>query len=433
MIFKLLLLTGFILTLHGCSVNLSNSSNNNYDVGQNYISRYLVPNQLPAPATIKSVQLYRKGNTNSPPVIKLGSSEQLVLSFDELSNASGQFRITFTHHDQQWNPSNIPQDWYLAGMNEVIVGGGKKNQLSEPDYFHYSTEFPNDQLSFETSGNFMLHVIDFSSGTRLFSLPFFVTEEAGEMTSWVETKYNAGRRFGALDRPFSEYIYPDFIEFPQFDLSFYFAQNRFWGDIKQSEHFDFSEEDRTQFHLSEDNAFPANFDFIGLNLNNFSVDGSQIIDWFPERNPPEVILRRDILNFSATPSSGWRTSFGNPETGVESRYANIRFRFQDGGDFSSNQGVYLVGDFNQWVLSEDNKLKYNNQTGYWETSELIKEGTYTYKYAIKSGRDGIDDLILSDAVTRSNQEYTSFVYFQDPDYRYQRLLNVQVFRSSASR
>lgn len=425
-LFKLLLVTAFI---HGCSAGIFPSDNG--IPAEDYLSRLLVPNQLPAPETIKSIQLYRKGSTENPPIIELGTSQKLVLAFDELTDLSGQFRITFTHHDQNWNSSNIPQDWYLEGMNELIVGGGTKNQRSTPDYFHYEAEFPSNQLQFKTSGNFMLHVVDFSTGTRLFSLPFFVTENAGEISSWVETKYNAGPRGQAIDRPFSEFIYPDFIDYPQFDLSFYFTQNRFWGDAKRSENYDFSEEDRTQYHLSEENAYPSNFDFIGLRLNEFSVDGRNIIDWFPGRNPPEIILREDILNFTSEPTTGWATTFSGPKTTAEARYASVRFRFQDGGQFSASRGVYLVGDFNQWVLSEENKLSYNENSGYWETSTLIKQGSYTYKYALKDGNDNIDDLSLSDTITRQNQEYTSFVYFQDPEYRYQRLLQVQTFRSGS--
>ncbi len=424
---SLFLIVGFLIS--GCSASISNSVSNQ-NRGERYVSRYLVPNQLPAPQSIKSLQLYRKGSENNPPVIELGSSQKLVLAFDELSDLSGQFRITFTHHDQDWDNSNIPVDWYLEGINEIIIGGGQKNELSDPDFFHYQTEFPNNQLKFKISGNYMLHISDFNSGVKLFSLPFFVTEDVGEINSWVETIYNAGQRYNAIDQPFSEFVYPDFIEFPQFDLSFYFVQNRFWGDQKRSENYDFSEQDRTQFHLSREKAFPANYDFLGLNLNNLSVDGREIVDVQFGQTPPLVVLREDILNFTSDPISSWTSSFGNPKSSTDSRYANVRFRFDDDGQFSENEGVYLVGDFNQWLLSENNKLSYNENSGYWETTSVIKQGTYTYKYATKDGEYGINDLILSDSITRRNQEYASFVYFQDPEYRYQRLLQVQIFRSS---
>lgn len=426
-LFKITWLLSFAFLIGGCSAGLVKPPSNN--IQQQYISRYLVPGQLPAPQSIKSIQLYRKGNENNPPVIRLGSGEKLKLSFDELSSLSGQFRITFTHHDQEWNNSNIPRDWYLDGLSEIILGNGNRNRLSDPVYHHYQTEFPNDQFSFLISGNYMLHVKDFSSGVELFSIPFFVTEQSGELESMVETIYNAGPRNEAVDQPFSTFYYPGFIDFPQVDLSYYFVQNRFWGDAKKADVYDFAEEDNSGFHLSRERAFLANFDFIGLKLNTFSVDGSQIRDWRPDLNPPLLVLREDILNFTSSPVPRWGSNYGNPKTSNSARYANVRFRFDDGGQFSENEGVYLVGDFNQWILSENSKLKYNEETGYWETTSLIKQGNYTYKYATKAGSNQINDVILSDTITRQRQEYTSFVYFQDPDFRYQRLLQVQFFKT----
>ncbi len=426
--FKFIIVLAVSSVFISCGSSVTTSQNGSLQ-GQQFISRSLVPNQLPAPQTIKSIQLHRKSGSQTPPIIQLNSYEKLKLSFDELSDLSGQFRITFTHYNQNWEESNIPPDWYLDGMNEIIVGGGIKNKLSEPTYFRYSTEFPNNQVQFKVSGNYMLHVSDFSSGVRLFSLPFFVTENAGEIASKVETTYNAGGRYNAIDRPFTEYIYPDFIEFPEFDLSFYFVQNRFWGDAKQSQNYDFSEEDRTQFHLSTERAFAANYDFLSLNLQTLGLENYKILDWQPQRKPPLAILREDVLNLSASPTVGQFTTFGSPLSKNDARYVNVRFRFEDGGRFAKDDGVYLVGDFNQWLLSERNKLAYNPDSGYWEAEALVKQGTYTYKYAMKAGSTGIDDLTLSDTITRQQQEYISFVYFQDPVYRHQRLLQVQVFTS----
>lgn len=373
--------------------------------------------------------LHRKGSSNAPPIIKLGSNQQLVLSFDELANLSGQFRITFTHHNQYWENSNLPDDWFIDGINELIIGGGEKNALHEPDYFHYDIEFPNNQINFKISGNYMLHVSDFSSGTELFSLPFFVTEEAGTMTSRVETIYNAGPGGAPIDQPFSVLTNPDFVEFPQFDLTFFFVQNRFWGQTRETDIFDISRKGETGFHLSRHRSYAANFDFNGLRLNNFT-QGGQIIEWLPGLTPPKAVLREDILNFSSDPVPSWNSTFGLPESDRNSRYANVRFRFADGGQFNTSQGVYLVGDFNQWLLSDKHKLEYNPNSGYWETTALIKEGSYTYKYAIKSGRDGVDDLTLSDSITRRTQEYVSLVYFHDPAYRYYRLIQADVFYST---
>ena len=85
-------------------------------------------------------------------------------------------------------------------------------------------------MKFISSGNYLLNVFDYSSNTKLFSIPFFVTEQAGKINSRVETLYNSGNNFSASDQLFSIYEYPEEVEFPQFDLSFRFVTG--FGEVQ---------------------------------------------------------------------------------------------------------------------------------------------------------------------------------------------------------
>tara|TARA_R110002126_G_scaffold19675_4_gene73868 strand:+ start:19225 stop:20517 length:1293 start_codon:yes stop_codon:yes gene_type:complete len=391
----------------------------------------LVPNQLPAPSSFQSIQLYRKSDRNNPPIITLNKNEKLVLEFDELTSLSGQFRLKFEHFDQSWNPSNIPEAWFLDGFNELTLIGGEKNSLSKPNYFHYKTEFPNRQLQFLTSGNYMLHVIDYSSNTKLFSLPFFVTEQAGELTSRAETVYNSGSNFSSIDQLFSIYEYPVEVEFPQFDLSFEFVQNRFWGSSKSTKTFDTTTPKKVRFYTTRKRSFSSSFDFIPLDLTDLNINLAKIEDWQPEFIPPRIILKRDVLNFSASPATRYNSGFGNPETGRNARYAEVNFRFVSGTLNTENSSIYVAGDFNSWRITENSKLSYNRSADLWTTKLLMKEGVYRYKYFQKvTSSESSEVLPINDTITNQNQEYISFVYYRDPIRSYQRLLSTGLFRSN---
>lgn len=383
----------------------------------------LVNNQLPAPDSFKSIQLYRKGNVNTPPIINLNNREKLVLEFDELTSISGQFRITFEHFDQNWNPSNIPEAWYLDGFNELIISGGEKNTLSKPNYFHYKTEFPNEALKFTTSGNYLLNVYDYSSNTKLFSIPFFVTEQAGKITSRVETLFNSGDNFTATDQLFSIYEYPEEVEFPQFDLSFSFVQNRFWGNARSTSAFDVTTPGKIRFYTTRNNSFSSSFDFIPLDLSDLNINLDKIEDWQPEYIPPRIILKRDILNFSSTPNTSYNSTYGKPDRRRDSRYAETTFRFDSGTLNTEATELYVAGDFNSWMINNESKLNYNSETDLWTNRFLIKQGTYRYKYFRKNTDSANSEPIpINDSVTDRYQEYRAFVYFLDPAKNYQRLL-----------
>ena len=98
-------------------------------------SLLLVPNQILLPHSIKGVEFYRKKYTGSPPIIRLNTTDQLILRFDELSSLSGQFRITFTHYNQDWKKSNLAEIWVYEGINDLAILGGNLNEQSNPNYF----------------------------------------------------------------------------------------------------------------------------------------------------------------------------------------------------------------------------------------------------------------------------------------------------------
>lgn len=386
-----------------------------------------MPGQLNAPQSIKSVQLYRKGSRINPPIIELGSNEKLVLEFDELTSVSGQYRISLTHHNKNWEESGLPELWVYNGVNELFLRGGSDNQGFKPDYFHYRFEFPNRDLSFKVSGHFLLHVFDYQSGTELFSLPFFVSEAEGDLTISSETLYNQSEEGSTKDQLFGRYTYPEFVEFPRFDLTYGFVQNRFWKQLKNAGQISFTGEDFTEFHLSRDNAFPGNFDFSFLDLTELSLQNEQIYNFEPARIPPKVTLKDDFLNFLAEPKPRSASESGLPNNDLDARYADVLFRLNTGDPLLQSTSVYLIGDFNQWSISERNQLRYKRDLGVYETTALIKEGTYSYKYVtLENGR--INELRLSDSLTKRNQEYIGFVYYRDPQYQYDRILRTILFR-----
>lgn len=424
--FRTIFFVIFLMSFSACSSTL-NVPNRPYSLNDPSInSLILVPNQVPAPSSIKSIQLYANGDNNQPPIIELESEDRLTLSFDELTDINGQFRITFSHHDKYWKPSNIPQDWYLDGIGELVLGGGNKSNSRGPAYTHYEMNISQDEVKFVRSGNYLLHVSDATTGHELFSLPFFIIEDAGELSSTSQTIFNSGKNFSAEHRLFSTYEYPEFVEYPDFDLSFAFAQNRFWTDTRFSESSDFNTPGSAKFDLSPSNAFPANIDLILKDLSNFSQNTYNIIEWIPGSTPPEAILREDVINFLDSGSDSRYRTF-EPKSSLRSSYANVLFRLEGDENLTDDDKVYILGDFNQWTANDRSALTLNPNSGYWEIRQLLKEGAYSYQYV----RSGVDSEVslnsLTDNRTAKVQEYMSFVYFNDPELKFDRLLAIEIF------
>lgn len=393
------------------------------------MNAFTIPDQRISSPDLYSLQLHRRNAERSAPVIRLGSSDQLSLRFDLIETGARQFRIRITHHDPDWSRSILAPEMYMDGFAEAFFGGGRASSSQRPSFRHYEYHFPNNRISFETSGNYMLHVEDFQTGDHLFSLPFFVHENQGEIISSYDTIFAPRRDLRILHQTNSRFIYPEFVEFPQFDLEFYFIQNQFWGRTRKADHFDVATPGSVYYEVSRNRSFIGDYEFRLLEIPELTLRGPRILDYQPGFVPPRLILNADVQGFTSGPHAIPGARFGSPVSDLGARYGDVYFSFDPEQTIGENQEIFLVGDFNNWTIDDRNRLQYDETDNYWTVNTFIKEGSYAYKYVLVE--DGnIFDLALDDTFTRSQQEYITFVYYQDPVYRHYRLLQTNTFYSN---
>lgn len=388
-------------------------------------NQFTIPGELILDNSVQSIQLFRKGYERSAPIISLNSNDKLQLRFDYLQLDNRQFRISFTHHDPDWKRSTLAQDFFQEGFYNITFGGGKISDSRRPVYRQYNFEFPNEQIQFKVSGNYLLRVEDFDTGNLLFTLPFFIHENEGDIRSSVESIITPREDMRKTQLPAGRFILPEFVNEPQFDLRFYFFQNQFWGRGKIAGEVDFSNPGETYFEVERDSAFISDYEFISLEFNEISQDPPRILDVDPVKIPPVIELNEDTEGFtSSNIMPGNR--FGNPDTKLDARYAKVFFKFNPGNYISPDSEVYLVGDFNNWSLQTAQKLTFDEESERWLTNATVKEGGYLYKYILLEN-NRIKDLYFDDRFRRTDQQYHSFVYFFDQREFYYRLLQVNEF------
>jgi len=385
-----------------------------------------VPEQVLPPNDIQSIQLEHPSDPSAPPVIRLKSKDQLVLSFDELSDEAHMFTIKITHHNRDWSKSPLMPIDFLASSTQDQINNGRQSNAQNPGYMHYSYRFPNSTLEPLVSGNYMLHVYDYDTGDELFSLPFFVSEHKNMVSTEVQTLYNEGTGANRYHQLFSSYRYPDFVNFPQFNIHVNYTQDRFWGRTKEADVNDVSQPGVLKVHNSRNNLFIANYGFLELNLRSFSHPQYGIVEYRPETTPPTVVLRTDTPSLSTNTRIQPYFKFGQVDNHPDAQYANVHFSLNGSKIISSNAKVYLIGSFNNWSIQFDNQLTYDPSSGLFKGAAEIKQGSYNYKYAVVEGNE-INDLRLDTNFASTRQEYSVFVYYRDQTRQYDRLLATAYF------
>lgn len=386
--------------------------------------------QIIAGDSIRSIQFHRVGNPTSAPVLNLDENNQLLLRFESLSFDSKSYRVSLSHHNPDWSRSSLPPERFMEGFQTLPISDVQVSRNNRPSYRQYSFTFPTEQFQITKSGNYLVKIEDADTGYLVLSLPFFVSENAGSMTSSVEEISVPRQNLRRMHRPVSRFTLPDFVDQPQFDLEFYFAQNRFWGRTRRADELDFSAPDHVQFEMSQSDAFIGDYEFNLLTLNELSQADNDVVEAHPGEVPPRLILRDDAEGFAASQRINLSRvgPFGDPDMNLNAGYANVVFRFGLESTPDSSATVHLLGDFNNWAVSGKNQLTYEKQTGRWRTNAIIKKGKYKYKYVLVE-KEEIRDLYFDDQFVNNRQQYHALVYMRDSAEFYYRLLQVQTFFS----
>ena len=416
------ILLAFIVV--GCATSGSYEKQPSSTTESHLEGAFTLDQQEASPNDIQSIQLHPEEQPGQAPIIELNSSQKLLLSFDYLGTQSRQFRITVVHHDKKWNRSGIGPNTYLDSFSETTVQSSTISFGQRPSYFHVEFSFPNNELKPAVSGNYLINVYSTNDNSLLFSMPFFVTEEVGQIETTVERLFAQRDDGRPLDQLFSTYSYPDFVDYPQFDLSMSFVQNQFWGRTKQVKFLDTITPGQLRGYIERNNAFVGNYEFKHLNLQNFDIGSQQIQEYQPGVTPPRIILHRDVQNLDT--NSDWSEAAvtkGIPDDDRNSNYAEVEFRLQTDDSIQPSSDIYLVGHFNNWMISERNRMRFDPDKQIWTGRALIKQGVYAYKYVILRNNQ-VDDLILDQGFLSAKQEYLTFIYFKDPDQNFDRLLKV---------
>ena len=124
---------------------------------------------------IGSVQLVAGNDQLSNAVGTLGV-DLFHLSFDDLELETRHLKYTFIHctHDWKWSQLN-PIEYIEGFMEEDITTYDHSFNTIEP-YIHYQATFPNENISFTKSGNYVLYVYDDTPENPILTHRFMVME-----------------------------------------------------------------------------------------------------------------------------------------------------------------------------------------------------------------------------------------------------------------
>jgi hypothetical protein len=384
---------------------------------------------------IKTVQLYKDGWNLSYPIIKLNSTEKLVLNFDLMGDDAESYYYTFIHCDKDWNKSDIFPNDYINGDLENPIEEYGSSFNTTVSYIHYRLIFPNERVSLTRSGNYIISI--YPAGKQdepTITQKFIITEDAAKIN------ITAHRPMMTKDNNSSQQI--DFtistaglsIPDPYRNTYAFVLQNGRWDNLKKNLKPDFHGDNELKYNsLSDKNIFQGGNEFRYFDIKSirYQTEYVKSIDYAA---PNYNVFLYPSENREFKPYFYWKDFNGKyfiafqegKRPDIESDYVYVYFTLPS--DQPVNDGnIYVSGALNNWNFDKNNLMSYNAGKKQYECTMLLKQGWYNYEIVyLRNGESKATTTMFEGSHYETENDYVVLVYYRNPRDRYDRVIGTGI-------
>lgn len=370
-------------------------------------------------AQIKTVQCFPVGHPFAEPIIELGSNQQLMFSFDDLSRETNTYTYKIIHCDPDWNSSNLSSFTYLNGFFSNPIENYEYSYNTVIEYTRFSLLIPNNEVSMKISGNYLLQVFnDNNPDSAVISQRFSVLESKVVISANVVNATDPKYLYTSQQLNFSISYDNLSVYNPVRDVRAYVTQNQ---DPNTRRNFEptFVRQNQLVYGNNLNNLFNGlspfrNFQCASLvyytqyvkdvlkgpdGQYNFILKPGQVPQRYvplPDEDGNYYIQAENVQNQN-----------------LEADYIIAHFAVLYPQPFPGAE-VYIYGKFVDWQLVPQLKMTYDYKNKAYVGEAVLKQGYYDYMYAVvPKGTEKPDLVTLQNNFYQTLNEYNIRFYYYD--------------------
>lgn len=381
---------------------------------------------------IQSVQLFNPKTNDQTAVI--GFNDQLILKFDDFTNASTIYRYTIKHYDRNWQDDGLFYTEYANGSMNGLIDKFEYSFNTYQKYTTYTLTFPNDKIQPKISGNYELIVYKDAPSKPLFTKRFVVVESNASLNLNI-TRFSDAKRPNITQRVEVQAIGSGNILTQNLNsVSLNVIQNNNWNislhNLKPS-----SSLGNKILFQQLNLAFPGYnefyyFDNKTINLPVNTVAGHEIIN-----NTHHSYLHpvwAFPLNYQYQPDVNGAFYHRRIDNGIERNadreadYAWVYFALESE---KTDKNIFVLGGFNDFIPSEENKMFYDEATKRYIAKIYLKQGFYSYILATQNADGSLDYGEINGNFWQTENLYQAFLYYKPFGRNYDGVMGYGEFRT----
>lgn len=383
---------------------------------------------------IKTLQILPNGESLMLPVLELGSADEIVISFDELSYEASNFYYKIVHCDAYWNESDLASMEYLDGFDGGMIDMYDYSVNTTVNYIHYTLQLPNDDVQLKLSGNYVVLIAqdgDFENGvvaTACFSLVEPMVDINVEMNGRTMKELNGRYQAVALDVMVEGVESRDKMQ----DFIVVVRQNNRLDNEAYLTRPTYVNGGRLRYENREELIFEGGNQYRSIDFSSRYTYGGGIDHIEFDRDMYHVVLEADASRANNKEAYAMDAHGGyvinlqkNNYPDTEADYMWVHFYYPAEVPYLEGR-MYIVGDLTQNLVDNKIEMIYDLSEKCYVRSLLLKQGGYNYVYALKvKNREELSVIQTEGSFWESRNRYDVMVYFRPFGARYDRLVGMR--------
>lgn len=384
-----------------------------------------VQEEVNPPENIKSIVF--KGPTDDQfPIAQIG--ETITLEFDDILANEQDYYYKIIHCDYDWSTSQLLKSQYLSGVDNQRIIDYENSYTTLQPYSNYRLTLPNENVRVKVSGNFVLEVYN-STYELQFSRRFVIyknsVQVAGEVKRSRDFKYLNEKQVVQ----FSINANNTRLVNPKKEVKVAILQNYHWPTAIYDVVPQFTLGNELVYKYDQETSFYGGNEYLNFDTKDLRAPTS-VISHIELQDIYHHYLFSDRYRFNRPytyfPDVNGdfviRTLQGS-DSSREAEYTFIHFSLPYAEELALDD-VYVYGKYNNYTLTEENKMFYNENNGMMEAVIKMKQGFYNYKYVIKR-EDGLVDLnTIAGNFHFTENNYLILVYYRDFGDQYDSIIGI---------
>ncbi|MGZ3920691.1 MAG: type IX secretion system plug protein [Bacteroidia bacterium] len=389
-------------------------------------------------SNIKTVKIHESTWEYASPLINLNSNEQIELSFDDIEGDQKQYSLTFVHCNADWTPSDLMISEYLSGFFDLNFINFTFSMNTLQKYTHYTILFPQQNLKFTKSGNYIVYV--YSNGDKkdlVLSRRIMVYDDKVTLASTFRQS-TGDEQFNKQHIDFTIYNSGYDITNPYTDLKVVLTQNNRWDNAVTNIKPTFMGGNQFTYSLDDASTFNGGNEFRYFDIRSMKFYTERVKDIYRDENlknhivlyPDESRATKPYLFYNDINGSFLirnRDTQGNQD--VEADYVYVDF-FLPYPNPESAGNFYIMGKLTDWRMNKKSKLTYNYKKFGYEARLYLKQGYYNYIYVLSNDtKKGGDETVIEGDHWDTENDYCIYVYHRKIGTYYDQLIGCKKINS----